>query len=162
MNNRKRQLTRTIKVLVGVAALAMLYVLIDFSFRQASPPAYQFRVPELQIDKPIILTESNLMVIVARYSSSLVDSLQQGGRLDKISSSFRQQESMVDADGYFVIRGYGSHRGCPLEIVANGFRESCSDAEYDWLGRASKPEQYADLEKIDYYFSQNHSLLSLE
>ena len=144
-----------------LGVLAIAYMLLDFSFNQPKPISYQFKIPSLQLDSPVILKQDNMMIIVARYSQSFLDSLKPGGRIAKISSSFRGQQKLVDKDGYFMVLGYGTHLGCPLIIAQTTLKESCSDARYSWTGKSNNPALYDDLEKVDYRFSQNHTVLTI-
>jgi len=157
----RSQLKKSIILLSLVASLLSLYVLLDFSFNQAQPEPYVFDVPELIDDQPVILKKQNMMVIVARYSEEMLATKQHKDRLSKISSSFRLEPQRVDKSGYFVTLGYGTLQGCPLLIDEFRFRESCSDAIYNHLGRSFNQGLYKNLEKVDYRFSRNHSVLTI-
>jgi len=157
----RSQLKKSIILLSLVALLLFLYVLLDFSFNQAQPEPYVFDVPELTDDQPVILKKQNMMVIVARYSEQMLTTRQHQGRLSTISSSFRQEPQRADNNGYFVTLGYGTLQGCPLLIDEDSFRESCSDAVYDHLGRSLNQGLYKNLEKVDYRFSRNHTVLTI-
>jgi hypothetical protein len=159
---RRQRLKKLLVGLVFLALAAFAAMLVDYSFRQAQPPQYRFRLPPLAVDQPVILTQDNFMLVVARYSPVTLQDLAPKGRESGVPASFSGEQPVVDGQGYFVARAYGTHIGCPLEIEAGGFRESCSDARYDRLGRALEPTKYVDLEKIDYYFSRNKSLLYTE
>jgi hypothetical protein len=156
----------SLKKMIGVSALFALlviaYVLIDYSFNLPKPKSYRFQVPALDIDRPVILQQDTMMVIVAHYSEDLVSNMRESGRLSRIASSFRQEDQLVDDKGYFVALGYGTQQGCPLKIEKDIFRESCSDSSYNWLGQSVNPGLYKDLEKVDYRFSKDFSLLTIE
>lgn len=158
----RQKLKRWIKGLSILAVVIVSYVLIDFSFNQVSDlPTHRFQLTTLAENKPQLLRNDSLMVVVARYDTTMLQQLSSKGRLSRISESFRQPQPRVDDQGYFVVRAYGSDKGCPLKIVEQGFQESCSDARYDLLGRSMNPQAYADLEIPAYTFSQNHSILTL-
>jgi len=147
--------------MVALAVLSIVYTLLDFSFNRPKPVSYQFKIPELVINKPVILKQGNMMIIVAKYSDTFLDSLKPGGRIAKISSSFREQQSLIDIDGYFIVLGYGTHLGCPLLIAENQLKESCSDASYSWTGKSHNSALYEDLLKVDYRFTQNYRILTI-
>lgn len=161
MTSHKTRLKKYILFLSLVGALLLGYVLLDYSFNQAKPDPYVFDVPALTSNQPVLLKKDNMVVVVARYGESMLASLKPGGRISKISSSFRQQPSLVDKNGYFVTRAYGTLQGCPLLITENGFKESCSDARYNRLGISSNPGLYKNLEKVEYHFSRNHTVLTV-
>lgn len=146
-------------VVLGVLAIA--YMLLDFSFNRPEPVSYQFKIPELTWNNPVILKQGNMMIIMARYNQIFLDSLKPGGRIAKISSSFTEKQKLVDKEGYFIVLGYGSHIGCPLVIEQKILKESCSDASYSWTGKSKNSALYDDLEKVDYRFSQNHTILTI-
>ena len=139
-----------------------LYVLIDFSFNQVTDlPTYRFEISALPINKPRLLTDDKVMILIARYDTKTLDQLQSKGRVSRISESFRQSQPRVDEQGYFVAMAYGTDRGCPLKMMPEGFMETCSDARYDLLGRSMNPQAYADLDIPQYTVSQNHSILTV-
>lgn len=157
----KALLIKWLKLMLMFGALVIGYILLDYSFNQASPKTYQFKIPEFKLNTPVILKQENMMIIVARYSQSFVKGLQPGGRLSKISSSFTNPQKLIDKEGYFIVLGYGTHVGCPLVIEQHAFKESCSDARYSWTGKSQNPALYDSLEKVDYKFSQNHTVLTI-
>jgi hypothetical protein len=159
---RRQQLKRILRGFSVLALLTIGAVLVDYSFRQAEPPVYRFKVPRLEFDQPVILTQGNFMVIVARYSDSRLESLSPKGRVSGISASFRGEFLPVDQGGYFVVQAYGTYLGCPLEIDLDGFYETCSNARYDFLGRAITSGQYSNLDPVDYHFNRDYSLLYIE
>ena len=157
----KNRLIKWIKILLAFGGLFIAYTLLDFSFNVPEPVSYQFKIPELIPDKPVILKQDNMMIIVARYSEHFLDSLKPSGRIARISASLREQPNLIDENGYFIVHGYGTHMGCPLEITQNALKESCSDASYSLTGKSNNSGLYDDLKKVDYRFSQNHTILTI-
>jgi len=148
-------------LLTGLALLSVLFVAIDFSFNRPDTPTHRFMLPELPVNRPMLLREGSLQLIVARFDASTVAALNSASRLSKISQSFRSSSPRVDDDGYFVAFAYGEN-ACPLDIDDDGYREICSDVVYDLLGRSPNPQRYADLKIPGYTFSQNHRVLTIE
>ena len=143
--------------------LLIAYVIVDFSFNQPKPEAHRFSVQDLVDNTPMLLKQGPLLVVVAHYDQSMLDALNPAkGRLESISQSFRQQTRRVDKNGYFVALGYGTKSNCPLQLVGEYFKESCSDARYDRLGRALESQGYADLTIPQYTFNHDYSSLTIE
>ena len=147
--------------MVGIALLTILFVALDFSFNKAEPPDYRFVLPELTPNRPVLLRQQSLLLIVARFDAKKLDELNPSSRVAAISQSFRSEVKRVDDQGYFVAFGYGA-QSCPLEIREDGYREVCSEARYDLLGRSLDKQNHSDLEIPRYTFSQNHSVLTVE
>ncbi len=145
-----------------IALVFITYILLDFSFNQAKPPGYQFEIPELTLNKPIMLKQNNMMLIVAKYSQSFLDSIEAENYLKEVSQSSTRSQQLVDSNGFFIVRGNGTHLGCPLVIEQGFFRESCSDATYSLTGKSKNIAFYENLKKVDYYFSQNNRLLTIQ
>ncbi len=118
-------------------------------------------LPELPVNRPMLLREGSLQLIVARFDEPTLAVLNSASRLSKISQAFRSSSSRVDGDGYFVAFAYGEN-ACPLDIDEDGYSEICSDVTYDLLGRSRNPQRYADLKIPGYTFSQNHRVLTIE
>ena len=159
---RKQQLQVILKGLVSLAGLMIVYVLIDYSFRQAEPPVYRFRLPVLELDRPVIVAQGNLMLIVTRFSSEKLRSLDSERHISAERITDQKSDRSVSGAEFYVARAYGTHIGCPLEIVHNGYKESCSNAHYDQLGRSANPGLYSDLETIDYYLNRDFTILTTE
>ena len=162
VNTSNRQvLLRWLRVMTALALLTVIFVLIDFSFNRPDTPEHRFVLPDLPLNRPMLLREGSLQLIVGRFDESTLARLNSASRLSKISESFRSNVSRVDNAGYFVAFAYGEN-ACPLDIADDGYIEICSDVGYDLLGRSRDPSRYPDLEIPVYRFSQNHSVLSIE
>ena len=151
-----------LKSLAVIAALIMLYVVIDFSFNLPPRPVYQLRVPALEMNQPRLLQQESLVLVVARFDQSMLEKMMPKTRLSTISQGVRSKQSSVDQQGYFVAMGYGTRLSCPLKLLENGYQEGCSDARYDLLGRSLSPQDYPDLEIPQYTFNHDYSLLTIE
>ncbi len=140
----KSRLLKIFKIFSLIGALLIAWVLLDFAFNFSRPDKqYRFKLPQLVTNQPVLLSKDKLLIIVARYDASTLSAMSQQGRLGRISESLNQQQPRVDNRGYFVVMAYGTDIGCPLEIDADGFSESCSDARYDrlvarWINNATR------------------------
>ena len=161
MDDKRKLLIRWIRLLGIMAGLSVLFVAIDFSFNRPDAPEHRFMLPDLPMNRPVLLREGSLQLIVARFDAQTLAGLSATSRLSKISQSFRSETRRSDDEGFFVALAYGVN-ACPLDITDNGYREVCSDAEYDLLGRSSNPQRYPDLEIPGYTFSRNHTVLTIE
>ena len=137
------------------------YVLIDFSFNQARPQSYQFRLPELDTNTPVLLKQGNLIIIIAHYDQQSL-SLINTEYLSATSDHSRDQSMPEHYQGYFVAMGYGTLSGCPIQIETTYLRESCSEARYDRLGRSLDKQRFPDLKVPQYTFNHDFSLLTIE
>lgn len=159
----KNRLLKLIKILSGLGVILVLLVLLDFTFNFSKPDKqYRYNLPELEWNQPVLLSSDKLLVVVARYDQTTLAALNKQGRIGRISESFTQQQPRVDEQGYFVVKAYGTDMGCPLEIEAEGFAESCSSARYDRLGRSLDKQRYPDLKVPEYTFSRDFKLLTIE
>ncbi|MDJ0834773.1 MAG: hypothetical protein QNJ69_14720 [Gammaproteobacteria bacterium] len=159
----KNRLLKTVKILAGLGVIMVLLVLLDFTFNFSKPDKqYRYNLPELKWNQPVLLSSDNLLIVVARYDKNTLAGLSKQGRLGRISESFTQQQPRVDTAGFFVARAYGTDMGCPLEIQADGFAESCSNARYDLLGRSLEKQRYPDLKIPEYTLSREFKLLTIE
>ena len=129
--------------------------------------SYQFKLNRLPVDKAVILRQDNLSIVVIKRSAGMINSLRQaGGNLqDPNSTSSRQPVSASNSlrsihPAYFVSYAIGTDFGCGLTMIEAGLRESCSDARYDFAGRALKGNtQFENLAIPDYNFSNNFNTL---
>lgn len=161
-NNLKPVLLRWMKWYLVFFGLVITYILLDFSFNMPSPPVHQLNVPKLNLNEPRLLRGGNILIVVARFEKAMINKITNGGRLEKTARGFQNEQSRIDEHGYFIVLGYGTQVGCPLEIHNAFYRESCSDARYDLLGRSFDPQSYPDLEIPQYTFNHDYSLLTIE
>lgn len=154
-------------------AAALLYVSLDF-FVDIKPSSihssYQFRLPALVVDEPIILRQDNLAVVVIRRSPETIERLHRNlaELQDPESKRSRQPDYASDLlragdSEYFVALAIGTDLGCGLVAEAGLLREICGDARYDFAGRAlGGQREFRNLTIPDYNFSDNFSSLNLQ
>lgn len=172
MSSVRNRLRIALKSLAAIAALAMAYVLFDFSI-DIRPPgiqeSYRFQVGELAEDEARILRRDNLSILVIRRSAATVARLlQPNARLqDPLSLHSSQPDFAANPlrskiPEYFVSYAIGTDYGCTLQIVTDGVREICGDASYDFAGRAVDGErEFKNLPVPDYNFSDDFHYLTV-
>jgi hypothetical protein len=171
--NNRLILLRAIKYLSGLLALALLYVLVDFTVDlrpRDIHSSYRFTVPQLSLDTPVWLRQDNLTIVVIRRSQRVIANLTKPGPdlQDNNSESSSQPDYASNIlrssnEEYFVAYGLGTDFGCPL-IADDEFtlRESCGSARYDFAGRAiSGNSRFLNLRIPDYNFSPDFSILTV-
>ena len=168
---KRRALLRIFRFLSVIAALFAVYVLLDFAidFRPAGiHDSYRLQVEELAEDEARILRSDNLAILVVRRSAATIASLgQTTGLQDPMSRRSSQPEFAANplrskTPEYFVAYAIGTDFGCALEILDSGVKEICSDASYDFAGRALEGErQFENLPVPDYNFSDDFSQLTV-
>ncbi len=166
---RRRGIERALKLLTWMGIFGVLFVFADFAvdFRPRSiQDSYRFRLPELVTDQPQILQRDQLRILVIQRSEGLQQRLLQITELQdaesKRSSQPEDAENPLRAKDpdFFVALALGTDFQCPLIIDAELLRESCSDATYDFAGRAQPANRRFDnLVVPDYSFSDDGSHL---
>lgn len=140
MASRREWLEKLLKASALFGALCILIVLFDFSFDRFTPSrSYRFEMPDLAPGQAALLNADQMLLAVARQGVN-------GNASDRL----------------FVALGYGSLMQCPLTISEGGFRESCSEARYDFQGLSSDPGRYSDLEEISYRMSRDNKYLIVD
>lgn len=152
----------------------MAYVILDYSIdlRPSSiHDSYQFQLDDLNEDQPVWLQQDNLKILLIKRSDATVQSLLAGNRdsFQDVDSRRSSQPSFAanplrSRDSrYFVSYGFGTHLGCPLVLKAPGLiEETCSDAQYDFAGRAiSSKNRFQNLSIPDYNFSEDYQTLTI-
>jgi Rieske Fe-S protein len=117
----------------------------------------------------VILRQDNLSIVVIKRSDGVIKSLRQPGEnlQDPHSTSSRQPDLASNSlrsihPEYFISYAIGTDLGCGLTTIETGLRESCSDARYDFAGRALKGDtQFENLAIPEYNFSNNFSTLTI-
>lgn len=154
------------------AGLAVVYVLLDFMI-DARPPqvqeSYRFRVGELLPDRPGILRQDNLSIVIINRSEDTIARLAQAsaGLQDPDSQDSHQPGFALNPlrskhPEWFVSYAIGTHLGCGLEVVAAGLGEICSSATYDYAGRARQGgDRFQNLAVPDYTFSDDFKFLTI-
>lgn len=161
---------RLFRYFAFAGALAILFVLLDFSFDWRPKrvyESYQFNLPELEPDAPVLLRQDNLMIVVLRRSPGTIEALRHGGAnlQDPESNRSRQPDFADNAlrsrdPEFFVAYALGTDLGCTLEIEAGGLREICGDARYDLAGRAlAGTRDFRNLTIPDYNFGPEYKTL---
>jgi len=169
----RRRLLKAVRYVSVVAGFALLYVLLDFAIdvRPAGiHSSYQFSLDRLPVDSAIILRQDNLSIVVIRRSPEAINLLREssGNLQDPHSRSSSQPVNAENSlrsihPGFYVSYAIGTDLGCGLEAIENGMREICSDARYDFAGRALKGStQFENLAIPDYNFSNNFSILTIK
>ncbi len=154
------------------AGAAILFVLVDYmvDLRPAAIDAsYEFRVPDLEADKPLIMRQGNLAIVVIKRSPNLIEALRGAtGRLqDPGSRNSRQPDYAANGlrskdPEYFVAYAIGTDLGCLLQVEQDSLGETCGPARYDFAGRSYKDERdYRNLPIPDYNFSDNFQTLTI-
>lgn len=145
-----------------VAFVWVIFVLLDYSFNQVKlSEEYRFKVPGLTDNQPLLLNQGSMLIVLARYNTELLDHSLSATPSDFDIMPGSGNHQRLDADGYFVALGYGTDLGCPLQIRDGYFKESCSNARYDLLGRSQNPESYTDLKIPHYQWNKNFTALTL-
>ena len=161
------------KVFTAVLVLAVLYVLVDFTFDirpSRVQTSYRFEIRNLVADKPLLLRQDNLVILViARSAASIVElQLDVSGLQDPESRHSHQPGFATNAlrsrqPEYFVSYAMGTDLGCVIEAFERGLREICSQARYDYAGRALKGEnKFQNLAIPDYNFSNDFNILTVK
>jgi hypothetical protein len=156
----RKRLQRGVKLLFILGLLFMVYILTDFSFNLPTPKSYQFKLPELEMNKPVLLKQESLIVVVLRYDPDTIAGYVSAYADAEVVDGKGNQANA--SHGHFVALGYGTLFGCPIEIDGNHYTESCSEARYDMLGRSLKKQRYPDLKIPQYSFNRDFSLLTIE
>lgn len=133
--------------------------------------SYQFQLNDLIEDQPVWLQQDNLTILLIKRSEATVQSLltadlhrfqdadsNRSSQPSFAANSFRSSDSK-----FFVSYGTGTHLGCPLALKAPGLiEEICSDAQYDFAGRAvSSKNKFQNLSIPDYNFSEDYKTLTI-
>jgi len=155
-----------------VLGLAILYVLADFAI-DIRPPggqsSYHFKIRTLTPDVPVFLRQDNLVIVVIARSAASIAGLRQIVENSQDPESRLSHQPAFAANalrsrhaGYFVAYAIGTHLGCVLEAFERGLREICSDARYDYAGRALQGEnKFQNLAIPNYNFSNDFSTLTI-
>ena len=165
-------LERLVRYFVFAFAAALVYIFIDFTFDLRPPrvhSSYQFKLTELPQDQALILRQDNLSVLVIRRSAETIAALGQDlSRLqDPESERSHQPEFATNLlrsrhPEYFVGYAIGTDLGCSLEVSASTVKETCSQARYDFAGRALLGDnKFLNLAVPDYTFSDNFNILTI-
>ena len=169
----KRELLKgLLKALSAVLGLAILYVLVDFAI-DIRPPrvqsSYQFKIKTLTPDVPTFLRQDNLVIVVIAHSAAGIARLQQAVANLQDPESQRSNQPAFATNAlrsrhaeYFVSYAIGTHLGCVLEAFERGLREICSNARYDYAGRALQGEnKFRNLAIPNYNFSNDFNTLTI-
>jgi ubiquinol-cytochrome c reductase iron-sulfur subunit len=165
-------LKRLIKYFAIVLVAAISYVLLDFAFDLRPPrvhSSYQFNVGELPLDQARILRQDNLSVLVIRRSAGTISALRQDlVELQDPESERSQQPGFASNllrsshPEYFVSYAIGTDFGCSLELGESSIKEICSNARYDFAGRALQGDnKFLNLAIPDYTFTNNFNTLTI-
>lgn len=168
----RNRLRIAFKYLSAIAGLAILYVLFDFAIDLRPPgiqDSYRLEIGELAADEVRILRRDNLAILVIRRSPATIESLLRPRLPLQDPQSRRSKQPDFAANRlrsrtpeYFVAWAIGTDFGCGLRIVADGLREICSDARYDFAGRALDGErEFPNLPIPDYNFSDDYRRLTV-
>jgi hypothetical protein len=151
-NSRRYQLTRALKFLALLATLFIVLVFIDYSFNQPKlDKEYRFEVTDLIDNRPVILNQGSMIIVVAHYNTEVSDQF----------SAKSETASRIDSAGYFVALAYGTDSGCPIQLAEGHFKESCSHAMYDSLGQSLDQNSYKNLEIPHYRWNKNFTALTI-
>jgi ubiquinol-cytochrome c reductase iron-sulfur subunit len=170
----KRELLKGLfKALSAVLGVAVLYVLADFAI-DIRPPrvqsSYQFKIKTLTPDMPVLLRQDNLVVVVIARSAASITGLQRTTANLQDPASRRSNQPAFATNAlrsrqaeYFVSYAIGTHLGCVIEAFERGLREICSNARYDYAGRALQGEnKFQNLAIPNYNFSNDFNTLTIK
>jgi len=170
----KRELIKGLfKALSAVMGVAVLYVLVDFAI-DIRPPrvqsSYQFKIKTLTPDEPVFLRHDNLMIVVIARSGASIAGLKQVVMNLQDPESRRSNQPAFATNAlrsrhaeYFVSYAIGTHLGCFIEAFERGLREICSNARYDYAGRALQGEnKFQNLAIPNYNFSNDFNTLTIK
>ena len=150
-NPRIYTLKRLIKLMLIVSILWIMFVALGFfdSTEPDSADTIRIPLPRMQLDNPYLIRFDNRQLIVILYSEKLQASLFKG--TDKPRP-------------HLVAYAYGTNLGCPIEIIEpDTLQESCSDASYDFAGRAINNGQgFTDLRIPVYTFCSDFTCLTIK
>jgi Rieske Fe-S protein len=173
LETRARKILRSsVKYFWLLGGLSVLYVLLDFAidFRPSNvQSSYRFKLGELESDEVKFLRQDNLSILVMRRSAATRAALMRvevplqdpdsrySHQPDDASNPLRSRHAE-----YFVSYAVGTDLGCPLKVLASGFQESCSNARYDFAGRALEGnKRFQNLSIPDYNFDSDFSSLTI-
>ena len=165
-------LQRLVKYFTVAFGAALVYIFIDFAFDLRPPrvhSSYQFKLAGLAQDQARILRQDNLSVLVIRRSAETIAALGRdlSGLQDPESERSHQPEFATNLlrsrhPEYFVSYAIGTDLGCGLELGASTIKESCSQARYDFAGRALLGDNnFLNLAIPEYTFSENFETLTI-
>jgi len=170
----KRKLLKGLfKAFSAVLGVAVVYVLVDFAI-DIRPPAvqssYHFKIKSLTPDVPAFLRQDNLVIVViARSAESIAGLKQADAKLQDPESRLSHQPAFATNTlrsrqaEYFVGYAIGTHLGCVIEAFERGLREICSNARYDYAGRALQGEnKFQNLAIPNYNFSNDFNTLTIK
>ena len=169
--NRDR-IRRWVKYCGWAFAAAVLYVLVDFSIDSRPPgvhSSYQFSLGNPGEDQVVFLQQDNLVLVVIRRSSATIADLRRtsDGLQDPDSRTSHQPDYAHNRlrsrhAEYFVGLGFGTHLGCRLRAEGDMLAEICSEARYDFAGRALRGSgNFRNLDVPEYSFSNNFNTLTI-
>lgn len=173
MGSDTRTLLRAaVKIAATGLALALLYVLLDFSIdlRPATvQESYRFDFPPLAEDEARILRRDNLSILLIRRSAETIAGLRsaRAGLQDPDSRRSRQPDYARNPlrsrhPELFVSYAIGTDFGCALEVAGDELREVCGDARYDFAGRAKDAQRgFRNLAIPDYNFDPDFTRLTV-
>ncbi len=171
--NNRLLLLRAVKYLSGLLALALIFVLTDFTVDirpREIHSSYRFTLPQASFDKPFWLRQDNLTILFIRRSRQVIDDIsKRSADLQDANSELSSQPEYARnilrsrIAEYFVAYGLGTDLGCPLKADSeNTLQESCSTARYDYAGRAiNGNSRFLNLRIPDYTFNHDFSILTV-
>jgi len=168
----RKTLQQSIRCLAILAAIAIAYVLIDFSI-DIRPPAvqatYEFNIGDPVQDRLIILRQQNLsIVLIKRSKTAIARLLQSNQNLQDVDSDHSSQPDFAKNQlrskypEYFVSYATGTDLGCALVEEQFLMKEICGEARYDFAGRALQgKKKFSNLVIPAYQFSNGFRTLMI-
>lgn len=170
--NQRSVLERLVRYFVLAFGAALVFIFVDFAIDLRPPrvhSSYQFKLAELPHDQARILRQDNLSVLVIRRSAETIAAL--GRDLSRLQDPESQRSHQPEFASnllrsrhpeYFVGYAIGTDLGCSLEVGASTVNESCSQARYDFAGRALQGDnKFLNLAVPEYTFSDNFQILTI-
>lgn len=130
--------------------------------------SYRFELDDIEQDQPVWLQQDNLRILLIRRSNTTIRQLRDNLDVlqDAESKRSRQPPGLDNllrsqSAEYFVSFGLGTLYGCPLQNDGPlQLGEVCSDARYDYAGRALQSKNtFQNLTIPDYNFSADYKTL---
>jgi Rieske Fe-S protein len=169
---QRKLLIHGVKFFSAVIGFAGLFVIFDYLV-DAQPSgvqsSFQFNLQNIPVDKPVYLRQNNFSVVIIHRSDKMIGTLKRSGLeyQDSESNASRQPEYAKNElrsryPEYYVSYAMGTDLGCPLRAVEKQLHETCSNARYDFAGRALEGNnQYPNLPIPDYNFSDDFKTLTV-
>lgn len=142
---RIAKLRGLLKLLVLVGLVALMWGLLTESSkndRQSDPEAMRIDLGDIQKGQWKSVTWKGRSILIVRRTGTMLESLAMDGqglydpdsRLSIQPDAARNTHRSIQAE-WLVIYNQSPDTGCALNVVEEGFEDSCRRSRYDWAGR---------------------------